>query len=458
MIKKRGALCLLIAITPLAVLHGQLSPGTVLWSYDVGRRIMSSPTVGQDGNVYLGSDTSFYAITNFSGAASNNWTYPAGLSLGLSAAVAADGTIYFADNGAKCTVHSLNRDGSELWSIPLQTNFDHAVNSQSTPAVAFDGTIYLITGGRLFAVSPSGAITWQFRIDDDGGPALSPVIASDGTVYCASYLSRTLYSLAADGTLRWSATLANQAAGSIAIGSDGNIYVAAGVLYAFSPQGTNLWTTSTDYGLNGPPVVGGGSSVYVSESGAHTLYCFGPLGALQWQAFQSISKAVPGTGAAIDAAERVHYCVSNSIVALSPQGQVLWTVFGGFDPLGFYYAATSPVIGPDGILYAALNTKVYAISTGTNGPAKSSWPMFQQNARHTGKIERPFLQQTKQRDDGNVEFQVYAQINQTQTVQASTDLVNWTGLTNVVVTNVPMSVVDLSATNFPSRFYRTVSQ
>ncbi len=42
-------------------------------------------------------------------------------------------------------------------------------------------------------------------------------------------------------------------------------------------------------------------------------------------------------------------------------------------------------------------------------------------------------------------------------VEYSTNLSIWTSLTTVVATNVPMDVVDLTATNFPARFYRTSS-
>ena len=84
--------------------------------------------------------------------------------------------------------------------------------------------------------------------------------------------------------------------------------------------------------------------------------------------------------------------------------------------------------------------------------------MYHQNAHHTGKIEKSLLQQPKKRADANFEFQLYAQIDQTQTVQTSTDLVAWAPLTNIVVTNVPVDVVDLCASNFTTRFYRTLSQ
>src|SRR5438876_9910134 len=171
----------------------------------------------------------------------------------------------------------------------------------------------------------------------------------------------------------------------------------------------------------------------------------------------AFDRSVP-TAAAIDAGGSIYYCVSNSVFALSPTGEVQWSIFAGFDALGQPLARTSPVIAPGGVLYAALGTKLYAIATGTNGPANSPWPMYQQNARHTGKIEKPSLQQPKRRADANFEFQLYAQIDGTQTVQTSADLATWNSLTNVIVTNVPLTLVDLSASNFASRYYRTYSQ
>src|SRR5260221_11538277 len=77
--------------------------------------------------------------------------------------------------------------------------------------------------------------------------------------------------------------------------------------------------------------------------------------------------------------------------------------------------------------------------------------------RHTGKVEKPSVSKPQKRSDNNFQFQVYAQLGQTQTVQTSTDLSAWVCLTNIAVTNVPMDVVDMSASNFLSRFYRIYS-
>ena len=48
---------------------------------------------------------------------------------------------------------------------------------------------------------------------------------------------------------------------------------------------------------------------------------------------------------------------------------------------------SSPAIGSDGTVYVGSDdNKLYAIKTDSKGPAKSPWPMFGQNARHTRRV------------------------------------------------------------------------
>jgi hypothetical protein len=67
---------------------------------------------------------------------------------------------------------------------------------------------------------------------------------------------------------------------------------------------------------------------------------------------------------------------------------------------------------------------------------------------------QPTLNQPQKRADGNFQFQLNSWVGQTNTVESSSNLMSWSALTSVVVTNVPMPFVDLGASNFPARYYR----
>ena len=52
------------------------------------------------------------------------------------------------------------------------------------------------------------------------------------------------------------------------------------------------------------------------------------------------------------------------------------------------WVTSFPAIGSDGTVYVgSLDNKLYAIKTDSKGPAKSPWPMFGQNAQHTGRVK-----------------------------------------------------------------------
>jgi outer membrane protein assembly factor BamB len=70
------------------------------------------------------------------------------------------------------------------------------------------------------------------------------------------------------------------------------------------------------------------------------------------------------------------------LTAFGADGAARWE-FNGGDNLN-----ASPVIGGDGIIYICCNHRLNAVSApDEKPPAKSSWPMFRANARHTGRVQ-----------------------------------------------------------------------
>lgn len=88
-----------------------------------------------------------------------------------------------------------------------------------SPVIASDGTIYIGSGNYLFAKSPGGTLKWQYLT---GSSVFStPAIGADGTVYVGS-TDNYLYSISPAGSLNWRYLTGGLLISSPSIGSDGS--------------------------------------------------------------------------------------------------------------------------------------------------------------------------------------------------------------------------------------------
>lgn len=443
--KEKMIVVVVSLFTASALLVAQPQPGSVLWTFDE-RSGLSSPALAQDGTLYVSGSATFFAVTNSGSVASNKWVFPVAM-LG-SPAVAIDGTIYF--GGQDGNLYALNPDGSQKWSYQAQ-------GGGGSPGIGADNTIYFEGWGALYALSPSGAVKWKFSVPSGlGYSTTSPSLAPDGTIYIGSSYSSQLFALSSDGAQKWVYSFAHGMGDTAAIGADGTIYATSQDLFAIRPNGSNLWATSGS-SFDGSPALSKNGTIYIGTDRSHYLTALSLTGQFQWAVLPQPSSSV-STTPAVDSSGNIYYCVSNGVWAVSPLGVILWTVTAPGDPgPGNYFAMTSPLIGPDGTIYAALGSKLYAIA-GTNALGSTSWPMYRQNPRHTGKMERPTLGQPQKRIDNNFQFQMYPQqLGLTYTIESSTNLGIWASLTSFVATSLPMPVNDLSASNSLIKFYRAFS-
>jgi hypothetical protein len=433
--------CVLLASAFLSA-QAQPQPGSLLWSFDLGKTIEGAPALAQDGTIYVVAYQGLYAITNNGVVASNKWIVP-GQFYG-EAAVAANGTIYA---GSGSLLHAINPDGTQAWGV--------SPGVEGAPAVALDGTIYVFASGLLSAITPSGSIKWTNWIDrDDSGSSSSPVVGPDGTVYICS-IRGSLNALAPDGIRKW--VIPDDTGDAFPIvARDGRVYARTPDLSALTPGGAQIWSAPNGH-LGAPASLGLDGTLYFAESFGVKLDAFTCSGQSLWQAIPALQTNVPTTSPAVDSTGTIYHATSNALFAVSSQGAVLWTFQTPYPVIvSSPTIETSPTIGPDGTLYFTVDSTLYALYN-TNKLANSSWPMFRQNARHTGSVERPVLKQPQKRSDGGLQFQLYAQPGQALNIQSTTDLATWISLTNLLVTNLPTDVVDLTATNADLRFYRAVS-
>jgi len=122
-----------------------IKPGTVLWEFETGDDVFSSPAIGSDGTVYVGSsDKKLYAINGKTGV--KLWEFETGSYVPPSPAIGTDGTVYVGSRDKK--LYAINgKTGVKLW------EFETRGAVSSSPAIGFDGTVY---GGsqdnKLYAI------------------------------------------------------------------------------------------------------------------------------------------------------------------------------------------------------------------------------------------------------------------------------------------------------------------
>lgn len=163
------------------------SDGSVKWKspYTYGG-VRSSPAIGSDGTVYVGTQYgNLWAINPEDG--SLKWDYYMTLSTSSSPAVGTDGTIYF----ATCYGHvfAMNEDGTEKWIYG--GNFDNDGHFYSSPAIGSNGDMYIgSTKGKLYAF---GKPLCEADFDKDGD-----VDGSDLAVFATGGGDTSLEELAAE--------------------------------------------------------------------------------------------------------------------------------------------------------------------------------------------------------------------------------------------------------------------
>ena len=356
-----------ITIKPLDTLR--------IWRFqlgDSGVSSYSSPAIGPDGTIYVGSlDSSLYAV-NSDGTL--KWRYSTGGGVQSSPTIAPDGTIYVGSYDHR--LYAVNLDGALKWSYLT------AGSVRSSPAIAADGTVYVASDDNLYAINPDGILKWQYATDN--GTTSSPAIAADGTVYFGSY-DNHLYAVNPDGTLRWRYDVGNNInRASAAIGSDGTVYCGADAnhatlqsFYALGPDGALKWSFSTGGDVRSSPVIAGDGTVYVG-SGKDSLFALNPDGTVKWYYLTNGYTSYGSSAIAADGT--VYFTSSEDFYALHSDGTLKWRYETGG------YPHSSPAIGPDGTVYfTSSDGYLYALK-GPSPLADSPWPKFHHDLRNTGRV------------------------------------------------------------------------
>jgi outer membrane protein assembly factor BamB len=235
------------------------------WTFTTDGSVSSSPAIGADGTIYVGScDNKLYAI-NPNG--SQKWSFTTGDIITSSPAIGADGTIYVGSWDKK--LYAINPDGSQKWSFATGGPLTGGEIFFS-PAIGADGTIYVEpVDVYLYAMNPDGSQKWSFTTGDwitGGSPYTSLAIDADGTIY-AGAVDANLYAIRPSGSLKWSFATEDTISSSPAIGADGTIYVGSydSKLYAINPDGSLKWSFTTGNMVMSSPAIGADGTIYVGS-------------------------------------------------------------------------------------------------------------------------------------------------------------------------------------------------
>jgi outer membrane protein assembly factor BamB len=320
--------------------------GDILWSFDTGASVQSSPVLG-GGLLYIGADNGrLYALRPSTGEEVWNRSFGEFATLQSTPAYWSGMLFFGSQNGSNSGLFALNAsDGSVIWSVADDRGI------AASPAVE-DGTVFSCSqNGTVIAVNASsGEVLWTAAM---GGEMWSSPAVAQGCVYGGTITGEAFALWAANGSLRWNITF---------------------------PQ---TWTIYSSPSVSGDTVYIGASSY--SELGGEILAVNSSTGAMIWR-FLSCQGDY-STAAATDGAVFAHVWNKTAggsfLVALPAEdpngdgtiapGELLWS----FQTMDFE-GGSSPLVADNFVIVGSSDGNVYAVGRQTGKPA---W-----NATIGGKI------------------------------------------------------------------------
>ncbi len=273
--------------------------GTLKWKFKVGGGIFSSPAVDLNGDIYFGSfDQHFYAIEDSVTYAKEKWNYNIGHWIMNSPLISNDGTAYFGALNFKFA--AVDAYGNPKW----EDQVGWCVFS--SPILDDDG--HIIVGSKdhtLYAyndLDTGFTHEWTYSIGTfyDGHLIdCSPAIGPDGTIYFGAdqygaaghsydpiHIDTSFYALNPDGSFKWLYVVGDGVESSPGIGPDGTIYFGSydSCFYALRDDGSHP-TLKWKYKTNGVVDASpaiGGDGTIYIGSRDSTLYAFNPDGTILW--------------------------------------------------------------------------------------------------------------------------------------------------------------------------------
>ncbi len=371
------------------------NPGEILWTFQGEDDFVSSPALIMEGGlpvIYIGcKDGRVYKLNGKTGAKMAEFASPIlGDEFNSSPAIGPDGTVYIGSEEGY--LFALTSNLTFKWKWPddaLRTPF------ASSPALTADGKIIIGNDNdTLYAIRDAGTqgqLVWKYPARS--GIFASPAIDGGGYIYFADQSdSGFVYKLDPNGNFQWSVASGGEVYSSPAIDGNGNIFIpsASGKICALTPTGSFL----------------SGWPVFVPESAEiHSSVVFEPdsgfiilgheeKGILFYRRNGTLMRHLLSPLEGVFATPIV--AQGNIVYFLTNEGKFVGYDYKENDEIFLIDLATkggkklqeeiytSPTIAPDGTIFVAYEGKVYGIY-GNKSLSASPWPKFRQGLKNTGR-------------------------------------------------------------------------
>lgn len=350
--------------------------------WETGGTALTAPALAADGSIYVGALTNgSAALFSFAADGGTNWVLPLwGNRICRGPAIGLDGRIYMGSSSNSvynyAEFYAVSPSGvvERLW--PLKNWND------SSPAVDWNGTVYMVDVYNCWSFDPGGRTNWSFR--SKGWLAASPAIATNGAVYIAE-----LYAFAGGGSprvvrLRQDGTEDGQwlTLGRLwygpALDETGAIYISDedGRIYSLAEEGGVNWISPLPAGVLASLAIGSNGLLYAgcTDSNLYALSVEDGSVTQSWEAGGSI-RTTPTLGS--DGTVYVGADDSNVYAFASGGATVcVWNTAG--------IVRSSPALGTNGVLYVGSDDgNLYAFAA-TGELARAPWPKFGHDTANTG--------------------------------------------------------------------------
>jgi outer membrane protein assembly factor BamB len=291
--------------------------------------IKSTPIIDARGMIYIGLQAGVIGVDKFG---VKQWECPLwayGIFDHQGSCIGLDGTLYFllyGNNTGDGILVAISQQGQELWRLQ---NSGFSSGHRATLTFSPDGNTLYIPGRGVSVHAldiPSRTIKWKFGNTDL--QQLAPMVDSDGNVYVLGISdtinnrSPSLFCLTPSGKLKWSYAHGNALdpnwAGDPTIDVFGNIYFGFDTLYSVSAEGKLRWKMPLNGIADAPLVCDIAGKVYLSilvDYTAKFSECINTDGKILWQCFYQVQDV-------IDASPAITY--NNKLIVPTWRGRKLY--------------------------------------------------------------------------------------------------------------------------------------